>query len=51
VKIGGDTDASDTILHVEYDFPGDMRTVVCSLLDLLADWEISLNATERLSPK
>jgi DNA-binding HxlR family transcriptional regulator len=31
-------DKSDAVLHVEYDFADDMRAVVSSLLDHLADW-------------
>ena len=31
-------DMSDTVLHVEYDFCGDKRELICSLLDLLAEW-------------
>ena len=31
-------DLSVTVLHVEYDFADDMRQVMCSLLDAMADW-------------
>ena len=40
-------DLSSTVLHVEYDFAYDMRGIVCSLLDQLADWGQILEAKEK----
>jgi DNA-binding HxlR family transcriptional regulator len=42
-------DMSDTVLHVEYDFEDDLRAVVCSLLDHLADWGGVLEAKGKSS--
>lgn len=35
-------DLSDTLLHVEYDFPDNMRETIGTLLDQLARWGVTL---------